>query len=397
MQSCRVSAGFDDLSLEALRARRSAKWALYPEDVLPVWVAEMDFPLAGPVREVLQAAIDAGDVGYPHPAGLGEAFAGFARRRYGWAVEPESVMLLPDVMVGIAEVLRVVTEPGDGVVINPPVYSPFFSMIDEIGRRVVEVPLAEGERGWELDLDALEHAFAAGARAFLLCNPHNPTGRVLSRAELEAVAELSAQYRIAIVADEIHAPLTLARSAHVPFGALGEELAARAVTITSASKAWNLAGLKCAVLVPGSAAMTAELMHLPASLRYHAGHLGVLTAIAAFEFGETWLDELVAYLDGNRRLLRELLAAHLPDVRYVPPEAGYLAWLDCRKLPLGDDPAKAFLERGRVALSSGPSFGGQGRGFARLNFGTSGAIVAEAVERMAAAIQDEPNSNVHSS
>ena len=381
-----MAAGFDDLSLESLQARRSAKWATHPDDVLPAWVAEMDFPLAAPVREVLQAAIDADDVGYPHPAGLGEAFAGFAQRRYGWAVESRSVMLLPDVMVGIAEVLRVVTEPGDGVVINPPVYSPFFSMIDEIGRRVVEVPLADGERGWQLDLDALERAFAAGARAYLLCNPHNPTGRVLSRAELERIAELSARYGIAIVSDEIHAPLTLAGAAHVPFGALGEELAARAVTITSASKAWNLAGLKCAVLVPGSAAMAGTLGRLPGSLRYHAGHLGVLTAIAAFESGVEWLDELVAYLDGNRRLLRELLAAHLPDVGYVPPEAGYLAWLDCRKLPLGDDPATAFLERGRVALSSGPSFGEQGRGFARLNFGTSGAILAEAVERMAAAL-----------
>ena len=386
MQSCAVPASFDDLSLEALRARRSAKWAWYPEDVLPAWVAEMDFPLAGSVREVLQAAVDADDVGYPYPAALGEAFAGFAQRRYGWAVEPASVQLLPDVMVGVAEVLRVVTGPGDGVIINPPVYAPFFSMIGEIGRRIVEVPLAAGERGWELDLDALEQAFVAGARAFLLCNPHNPTGRVLSRGELEKIAELSARYDVAVVSDEIHAPLTLAGASHTPFAALGEELAARAVTITSASKAWNLAGLKCAVLVPGSAAMTAELERLPGSLRYHAGHLGVLTAIAAFESGEKWLDELLAYLDGNRRLLRELLAAHLPDVGYVPPEAGYLAWLDCRRLELGDDPAATFLDRGRVALSPGPSFGEQGRGFARLNFGTSGAILAEAVERMAAAL-----------
>jgi cystathionine beta-lyase len=384
MQSCAVAAAFDDLSLEALRARRSAKWAWYPEDVLPAWVAEMDFPLAGPVRDVLQAAVDADDVGYPAPAALGGAFAGFAQRRYGWEVEPESVLLLPDVVVGIAEVLRVVTEPGDGVVINPPVYSPFFAVIDEIGRKVVEVPLADGE----LDFDALEQAFAGGARAYLLCNPHNPTGRVLARAELEKIAELSAEYDVAVVSDEIHAPLTLSGATHTPFGALGEEPAKRAVTITSASKAWNLAGLKCAVLVPGSAAMTATLERLPGSLRYHAGHLGVLTAIAAFESGEEWLDELLVYLDGNRRLLRELLVAHLPDVGYVPPEAGYLAWLDCRALGLGDDPAAAFLERGRVALSSGPSFGTQGQGFARLNFGTSAAILAEAVERMAAAVPD---------
>jgi cystathionine beta-lyase len=289
-------------------------------------------------------------------------------------------------MVGVTEMVRAVTAPGDGVVINPPVYAPFFAAIAELGRQVVEAPLVRGERGWELDLDAIERAFAAGAKAYLLCNPHNPTGRVFSRAELERVAELSVRYGVAVVADEIHAPLTFAGATHTPFGALGEELAANAVTIASASKAWNLAGLKCAVLVPGSARAAETLTRLPGSLRYHAGHLGVLTAIAAFEAGEAWLDELVAYLDGNRRLLRELLAAHLPDVGYVPPEAGYLAWLDCRALSLGDDPAEAFLERGRVALSPGPIFGEQGRGFARLNFGTSGAILAEAVERMAAAL-----------
>ena len=301
MQSWRVLTGFDDLSLDALRAKRSAKWATYPDDVLPAWVAEMDFPLARPVHDVLQAALDADDCGYPHPVQLGEAFAGFARKRFGWTVEPGSVLLLPDVMVGVTEVLRAVTGPGDGVVINPPVYAPFFSAIREIGREIVEVPLVEGERRWELDLDSLELAFAAGARAYLLCNPHNPTGRVFSRAELAAIGELSERYGVAIVSDEIHAPLTLAGATHTPFAALGEELAARAVTITSASKAWNLAGLKCAVLVPGSAAMATSLERLPGSLRYHAGHFGVLGSIAAFESGVEWLDELAVYLDGNRQ------------------------------------------------------------------------------------------------
>jgi cystathionine beta-lyase len=374
-----LPAAFDDLSLDTLRARRSAKWATYPADVLPAWVAEMDFALAGPVREVLRRAIELDDTGYPHPDGLGEAFARFAAERWGWTVDPGRVWLVADVMVGIAEALRLFTAPGDGVVINPPVYSPFFSAIAELGRTVVEAPLA----GRELDLDAVEHAFAGGARAYLLCNPHNPTGTVFSRAELEAIAELSARYDVPVVSDEIHAPLTLAGATHVPFASLGDH---RAVTITGATKAWNLAGLKCAVLVAGSARMAGELAALPESLRYHAGHLGVLGTIAAFESGGEWLDGLLAHLDGNRRRLAGLLAAQLPDVGYEPPAAGYLAWLDCRALGLGDDPAEAFLERGRVALSPGPRFGEQGRGFARLNFGTSGALVAEAVERMAAAL-----------
>jgi cystathionine beta-lyase len=253
MRSCAVPAGFDDLSLAELRARRSAKWRMYPEDVLPAWVAEMDFPLAAPVRDALQAAVDADDMGYPYAGALGEAFAGFAERRFGWAVDPSSVALAADVMVGIAELLRVATEPGAGVVINPPVYPPFFAVIRELGRTVVEAPLAEGAAGWELDLDALEQAFAAGAAAYILCNPHNPTGRVLARGELERIAELAARHGVVVVADEIHAPLALAGAAHVPFAALGAGADVGAVALASASKAWNLAGLKCAVVVPASA------------------------------------------------------------------------------------------------------------------------------------------------
>jgi cystathionine beta-lyase len=381
-----VPAGFDDLSLDALRARRSAKWAMYPPDVLPAWVAEMDFPLAGPVRDVLRRAVELDDCGYPYAAGLPESFAAFASRRWGWAPDPARVRLVPDVMLAVAALLRTLTRPGDGVVISPPVYPPFFAVIEELGRTVVEAPLAFTDGRWELDLDALERAFAGGASAYLLCNPHNPTGRVLARAELEAVAALAARHDVAVVSDEIHAPLALAGASHIPLASLGEDLSGRAVSLTGATKAWNLAGLKAAVLVVGSARMEEELEALPESLRYHAGHLGVLATIASFDDGGPWLEELLAYLDGNRRLLDSLLAAHLPDVRYVAPEAGYLAWLDCRALPLGDDPSEAFLERGRVALSPGPRFGDAGRGFARLNFGTSAALLADAVERMAAAL-----------
>jgi cystathionine beta-lyase len=184
--------------------------------------------------------------------------------------------------------------------------------------------------------------------------------------------------------------MALPGAVHTPFGALGEELAGRSVVIASASKAWNLAGLKCAVLVAGSERMKDELARLPESLRYHAGHFGVLASIAAWQSGLEWLDELVAYLDGNRRLLAELLAERLPEVKYVLPEAGYLAWLDCRALGLGDDPAAVFLERGRVALSPGPHFGEPGKGFARLNIGTSRALMTEAVQRMASALTALP-------
>ena len=365
--------------LATLRRRRSSKWVEHPADVLPAFVAEMDVALAPPVRDALIEAIELGDVGYAEPGGLFEAFAGFAARRFGWTPDTDRMALLADVMSGIVELLRYLTAPGDGVVITPPVYPPFFEGIPEAGRRVVEVPLAGGE----LDLDGLDAAFAGGAGALLLCNPHNPTGRVLERPRLEAIAELAERHGALVIADEIHAPLTLAGAAHTPFAALGER---RAVVITSASKAFNLAGLKCAIAVACSDEVAGELRRMPGELRYRAGLLGVIGSQAAFEHGDAWLDELLSRLDANRGRLAELLEAALPAVGYARPDAGFLAWLDCRALALGDDPAAAFLERGRVALVSGPRFGAPGRGFARLNIGTSDALLAEAVERMAAAV-----------
>ena len=381
-----MSAVFDSLSLDELRRRRSQKWRMYPDDVLPAWVAEMDFPLAPAVADALQEAIELGDTGYAHPGALPEAFARFAASRFDWSVEPERVIIAPDVVMGIAEVLKAVTEPGDGVVINPPVYPPFFSTIVRFERQVVEAPLAEGASGWELDLDALERSFAAGARAYLLCNPHNPAGQVFSRDKLEAVAALAERYDVVVISDEIHAPMTMPGATHIPFPSLGEEAAARSVVITSTSKAWNTAGLKCAVVVSGSARMQAELERLPAHLVVEAGNLGILAAVAAFDSGLGWLDELVAYLDGNRRLLAELVESRLPGVGYVQPQAGFLTWLDCRALGLGDDPAEVFLERGRVALTSGLGFGAEGKGWARLNIGTSRELLTEAVSRMATAL-----------
>jgi cystathionine beta-lyase len=372
---------FEDL--DTLRRRRSSKWVEHPPDVLPAFVAEMDVALAPPVRDALVKAIELGDLGYTEPGRVFESFAAFAGRRLGWEPDPGRVRLVPDVMAGIVEVLRVLTAPGDDVVITPPVYPPFFGGILEAGRRLVEVPLAGGE----LDLDALEAAFAGGARAFLLCNPHNPTGRVLERAVVEEVAALSARHDVLVIADEIHAPLALPGVTHTPFPALGES---RSVTLTSASKAFNLAGLKCAFAVAGSEAVARELDRLPEEVRYRAGLLGVIASQAAFDHGDAWLDDLLAALDANRRRLAELLAEHLPGVGYLPPQASFLAWLDCRALGLGDDPAAAFLQRGRVALVAGADFGAPGRGHARLNIGTSEALLSEAVRRMAAASKASP-------
>jgi cystathionine beta-lyase len=381
-----VTDPFDDLVLADLRRRRSEKWSTYPADVLPAFVAEMDFALAPPIRQALTQAIAFGDTGYATPLDLPEAFADFARAWFNWSVDPGRVVLVSDVTVGVAEVLRLTTEPGSAIVIDTPAYPPFFPTIPEYGRRVIEVPLLRSADGWDLDFDGLERAFRSGARAYLLCNPHNPTGRVFSRADLERIAALARRYDVVVVSDENHAPLTLAGVVHTPYVSLGEEAVPRSATVVSAAKAWNLAGLKCAVVVAGSAGLRAQLATLPVEVQTRAGHLGVLAAIAAYREGRPWLAGLLAHLDRNRRLLAELLAAHLPGVGYVPPQASYLAWLDCTKLSLGDDPAAHFLERGRVALVRGLDFGPNGVGFVRLNMGTSSALLTEAVLRMASAV-----------
>ena len=256
---------FDDVSLDDLRRRRSEKWTKYPADVLPSAVAEMDFALAQPVRDRLHAAVDLGDTGYASPDQheLAEAYATFCLERLGWPIDPAGVLPVTDVMVGVAEVLRRVTSPGAGVIINPPVYPPFFSTIHEVGRRVVEAPLARSGDRYELDLDAVGDAFRAGAQAYLLCNPHNPTGRVWSPTELSAVADLAERYDATVLVDEVHAPLVLAGARHQPYVALGGYAAQRGVTISAASKGWNFPGLKCAVLVTEPGPMRALADGLP--------------------------------------------------------------------------------------------------------------------------------------
>ena len=377
---------FDAVRWEDLRARQSAKWRVYPPDVLPAWVAETDFPLAEPIRRVLHAAVDLGDAGYATRGDLAAAFADWAALHWGWLLEGAETRLVVDVVTGIAELLKLASEPGDRVVIDPPVYPPFASTIARLGRVVAPVPLAAGAGGWALDLDAVAQAYRAGARVHLLCSPHNPTGIVHPRETLVALAELARAHDVWVISDEVHAPLTLPGSTHVPFATVSDAAATRAIVLSSASKTWNLAGLRTALLVATGDAPRELLARLPPDLPYHAGHFGVLASVAAFREGEPYRAQLLEVLDRNRRLLGDLLREHLPGVRYVPPQAGYLAWLDFRALGLRDDPARHLLEHGRVALSAGPPFGSQGQGFARLNIGTTAALLREAVARMAQAL-----------
>jgi cysteine-S-conjugate beta-lyase len=377
--------GFEDLDLDRLRRRRSEKWRAFPPDVLPAFVAEMDYDLAEPVKAALRSAVDLDDCGYAQPEGVGESFAAFAAARHGWTVDPGLVHLVPDVMAGVDLILALATEPGDGVVINTPVYPPFFEHLSHARRRVVEVPLVRREARWELDFDAVEAAFAAGARGYLLCNPHNPTGRVFSAPDLRRIASLADHYGVIVVADEIHAPLTLPGARHTPFVSLGGPAAEHGVTLASASKAFNIAGLKGAVAVAGSPAVQSLLARLPSASQFGAGLFGVLASRAAWESGGAWLDALLAQLDHARAEFGALLAERLPQAGYEPPEASYLAWVDVSRLGLGPEPAQVFLDRGRVALGDGLRFGAPGEGHVRVTIGTSSALLAGIVDRMAAA------------
>ena len=361
------------------------KWRHYPPDVLPLWVAEMDVPTVEPVARALTDAIALGDTGYPHGRRYAEALAEFAAHRWGWVVDLEHTALVPDVMMGIVEMLKLITQDGDAVVINSPVYHPFYPFIEHMNRRVIESPLTTDHR---LDLVGLDEVFAratsnGGTAAYLLCHPHNPTGTVHTPEELGAVTGLAARHGVRVVVDEIHAPIVYADAAYAPYLSLpGTE---NAFSLLSASKAWNLAGLKAAVAVAGPAAAK-DLARLPEEVGHGPSHLGIIAHSAALRHGGDWLDALLAGLDKNRRLLADLLTAHLPGVGYRQPQGTYLAWLDCRRLELPGDPAAVFLERGRVALNSGPTFGTGGAGHARLNLATSPAIITEAVRRMASAV-----------
>jgi cystathionine beta-lyase len=381
---------FDAVDPAVKRTSRGEKWTVYPTEALPLWVADMDFAVAQPIRRVLQRAVDHSDLGYPiHPlpTDLTDVFAARAKQRFGWAVEPRRVEILTDVMQGVYVGLQQLCAPGDGVVVQTPVYAPFLRAVEETGRRLAENPLALGAAGYEIDLDGFRRA-AAGARVLLLCHPHNPSGRVFRRAELEAMAEAVLRHDLFVVSDEIHGDLQLAGERFAPFASLSPEVAARTLTLTSASKAWNVAGLRTAVAVFGSDEIRRRFLAVPRHVRGGINLLGLEATRAAWLHGQPWLDAALAYLAGNRELVASRVGSALPGVRHHPPEATYLAWLDCRELRLEPSPFRFFLERAKVALSDGATFGKPGEGFVRLNFATSRRLVAEALERMAKALAE---------
>ncbi len=379
-----TAADFDRIDVATLRRAGGVKWSLYP-DAIGAFVAEMDFGTAPPVTAALHAAVDAGGLGYL-PAAVAEAmsaaYAGWSRDRYGWTVDPADVRPVADVVAALTLAIEHFGPPGTPVVLPTPAYMPFVSVPPRLGREVIEVPLTAGDT---YDLAGLDAAFAAGGALLLLCNPHNPVGRVLSATEMLAIAEVVDRYGGRVFSDEIHAPLVFPGHRHVPYASLSPLTAGHTLTATSASKAWNLPGLKCAQLVLSNDPDRAAWAEVGPLAEHGPSTLGVIATTTAYAEGGPWLAEVLDYLDGNRRLLGSLVADLLPGVGYTPPAGTYLGWLDFRATGPAE-PAAYFLEKAGVAMTDGARCGEAGRGFGRLNFALPRPVLREAVERIAAAM-----------
>ncbi len=380
-------ARLDALDLRQLEARRSEKWHTYPRDVLPAWVAEMDFPIAAPIARELAQFVERSDVGYPlglRQSGLAETFCERMSERFGWAIEPARVEVLSEVVQGLHLALAAYSAPGDGVIVQTPIYPPFLQAVRDLRRRLVENRLVRNGDELVFDLDALERSIDAGTRVLLFCHPHNPSGHVAQRDALERIARLVVAHDLIVVSDEIHADLVFDGQRHVPFASLSAEIAQRTVTLTSASKAFNIPGLRCAVAHFGSESLQLRFEAVvPKRFRGGLGLFGLAASRTAWRFGQPWLDEVVPHLQANRDFVRDFLAERVPAIRFHRPRATYLAWLDCGDLGLASSPAAHFLQQARVALSDGRLFGTGFEACVRLNFATSRPILREILERMA--------------
>jgi cysteine-S-conjugate beta-lyase len=343
----------------------------------------MDYPTAPPVMAALRRTVEAESFGYPLDAqqsGLGDEVAAYLQRAHDWSVEPDAVFLVADVMRGISLAISTFSEPADPVVITTPVYMPFFDVVELTGRPQVHVPMRTVDGRSALDLDGIERALTEGARTVLLCNPYNPLGRVFERAELHALAEVVTRHGARVVSDEIHAPLVL-EGVHVSYASLSEDTAAHTVTILSASKGWNLPGLKCAEVVMANEADTQAWQRLSPWATVGVSTLGIEASLAAYREGQEWLDEVLALLRRHASLVADATAG-MRGVEHRRNEGTYLAWLDCTGLELDVEPAAFFRDRAGVALNPGPPFRAPENRFARLNFATTTAILEEALDRM---------------
>ena len=371
--------------LSELKKRSSSKWRRFAPDVLPMHVAEMDYDIADSIKALLAEKIANSDLGYTGPVPeVAEGFVKFASERWGWQVDAKQVRLSTDVGVSAVEILRAMGKHGEKVVINSPVYSSFFEWIPEVGLEIHDVPLIPAEETWNLDLASLEAAFKAGAKFYLICHPHNPIGKVFTEAELVAIADLAKRYGVVVISDEIHGPLTFNDVEFVPYLKASDAAKETGICITAASKSFNVAGLKASVIVTDSVLMHEKLKALPAALHWRSGLLGAFAMGEAFTNCGDWLDSAIGANLASRELLGELVAKHLPSVKYWVPESGFLAWLDVSSLNIGVNPAARIIEEQRVAFVPGRDLGKEYDQFVRINFACHPDSLERAIKALAA-------------
>ena len=367
----------------------SDKWRRYDADVLPLWVADMDFAAPEPVIRALEERVAHGVFGYGCPPdALCEVIQERLARLYGWSVETDVIFFIPGVVCGFNLACQAIGAPGDEVLVEAPVYPPMLAAPGNAGRTCKVVPLIEGRERYKHDFDGFERAITERTALFLLCNPHNPVGRVFETAELERLAKICLRHDVVICSDEIHCDLVYRGRRHVPIASLAPEIAARTITLFAPSKTFNIAGLSCSVGVVQNPDLCEKLKQAGAGLVRHVNVLGFTAGLAAYRDGQAWLDALLVYLEGNRDYVVEYVATHMPTIKCQRPEGTFLAWLDCREASIPGRPCQFFLERARVALNDGATFGVGGEGFVRLNFGCPRATLKEALERMRAALEE---------
>ena len=379
-----------DLDLDRVRNRPGIKWERHGNDVLSAWVADMDVEVPSFITEAVIERVESGGLGYgfyDEPIPVLEAFKNRMHKAFNWEIQTSDVIRVHDVIQGLEWAIRTLSPVGSGIVVQTPVYPPFYSTIEASGRYWVANPLLATEDGWALDFDHLESVAAdPEVSTLLLCHPHNPCGLVMTQEDLAKIVDIAERNDLVVVSDEIHCDLVYTPHRHVPAASISELASQRTVTITAATKTFNMAGLRMAFVHTESERYGPQLKEISTRMIGGINGLGQVATVAGWEHGDDWIAELVAGLDHNRHLLSDLLSELLPGVVYRRPQATYLAWLDCRELDLGDNPAELFLSRGQVALNSGLDFGPEGTGHVRLNFATSPELLTMIVERMAAAL-----------
>jgi cysteine-S-conjugate beta-lyase len=384
--SDRFRTAIDATTAETLRAKGSWKWTAPGPGGFGAAVAEMDFGAAEPILAALARLSADAAFGYlpPHLAeDLGLACAEFVQRRFGWTVDPARIYPVPDVIKALELAITHYSRPGSPVILPTPAYMPFLIVPGHLGRDIIQVPMLDSGGTFVLDLEGIDAAFAAGGDVVIFCNPYNPLGRVFTADEMKALTEVVDRRGGRVFADEVHAPLVYPGHRHIAYASTSDTAAAHTLTATSASKAWNLPGLKCAEVILTSDADVRKWEELGMFATHGASNPGVVANIAAYREGEPWLADVMAYLDDSRRLLADLVRSHLPQVRYQPPQGTYLAWLDCSALHLAESPGALITDRAQVTVVDGPAFGEGGAGSFRFNFAAPQPLIAEMIGRIA--------------